>query len=204
MGISIGLCIGPKWRTRSQQSNTSVYPLSFHTTPLHVVFLSTSPLVDACINTMASFQFLCAIHLHGTYSYIIFAIKLMQSYNNQETLLGAIWSRVFLQAPVKITQCACSLQPVHGSCLHGSCLCSPAWLPQCALIQFAANCCFHVNSVTVEFFNFEKLVEICSCDTILQSFLRFRKVLFNFRGTRPRRCDRIVTLWQDSSSQSAR
>ena len=53
----------------------------------------------------------------------------------------------------------------------------------------------------IDFVNFEKLLQIYSCDTRLQSFLRLHKVLFNFRGTCPRCCNGIVNLWQYSSAR---
>jgi len=52
----------------------------------------------------------------------------------------------------------------------------------------------------IDFVNFKKLLQICSCDNRLQSFLRLHKVLFNFRGTCPRCCNGVVNLWQDSSA----
>jgi len=52
----------------------------------------------------------------------------------------------------------------------------------------------------IDFVNVDKLLQIYSCDTKLQSFLRLHKVLFSFRGTCPRCCNGIVNLSQYSSA----
>jgi len=92
---------------------------------------------------------------------------------------------------VNITGCACSLlqslQPYRAYTAR--------------INTFCRQVCFRVKMWQIYFVNVEKLLQIYSCDTTLQSFLHLHKVLFNFRGTCPRCCNGLVNLSQYSSAR---